>query len=669
MVDVAPAMATLARQMAECFAPRRRESLSAWCEREVYLPLQTGPNPRVDFDRYPYARGIVDAADDPEVEEIVMKMATQVGKTTVLQLILAALAVLRPSPAMLVAPDSIAVKKLRDKIYGLCDATQALRHLVPPRHLRNMSEIDFGNCICHLAWTGNPQRVSAESCRVVCVTEVDRSRHATREGAMEKLVGERTKSWHRSLKLFEGTPTDQDSAISDLYESSDKRTFLVPCPHCGHRQMLRFFVQTDGPYKGCGGVGGIKGDDGQWVSTDQAIQEAYYVCEHGCRIDQRDKDAAVRRGVWCPEGCSVDGDGNVVGTPARSPRRAGFGNLCSLYSPTVTIGQMAAEFFDSKGDEAKFQNFLNNWCGVRYTPRTKTPKSYNLWQRLRGPHARGTVPTLALFLTAAADVHDSDVRWIVRAWGEGASSWLVDWGFVPVQVDADGKVVLGSQLAPLRAAVLERDWLVNGENPLGQKSLRVARLAIDCGHEPLMVHNWARQFHSERVLTVAGDANPKPGVPWSFGLVEANERTGKRYPGGLRRWAINTDWFKQDLHDRWSAPLEGAGAWLVTSADWDEARSYMEEVANEGVITKHNKAGYPIRQWVMLRKGIGNHYLDCETYARAMADMVVGGVWDNLKERFSQATRQQRRPVDGDGDGGRKGFVRRPGRGFGRHSG
>ncbi len=597
--------------MRDAWAPRERVSIADWAEREVRLPLTSGPNPRVDWDRFPYFRGVLDAAEDPEVEEIYMPAATQIGKTTILQLLLAGLAETRPAPAMLCAPDQDATKKLRDKFYGLCDATPCLRDKVPSKHKRNMSTIDFGNSVCHLAWTGNPQRVSAESCRVVLVTETDRAHAAMHEGALHKLISERTKAWHDCLKVFEGTPTDVDSTIMRLYGASNEQTNHCPCPHCGHFQPLRFFLHKEGEYAGNGGVDGMKDDKGNWRSSDKAQEAAYYRCEKGCRIENRDKEAMVRQGVWCPKGCEVI-EGKVTGTPKRSRRRCGFGGLCSLYASTISIGRMAAEYLDSRDNDAEFQNFLNNWCALVFEVRTKTPRGYDLFQRLQHPHRRGTVPNAAIFLTAAGDVHDANTHWIVRAWGEGCTSWLVDWGVQSAEYDSAGKAVLGSQLSPLRGRVIEREWPVADENPLGQTLMVSMRTAIDSGWLPAMVHDFVRQFHSDLVLAVAGDPAPNKGTPWTFSKVDKNQRTGKVYPGGLKRWAINTDFYKTDIHDRWDAPLDEPGAWFITDAPWDDAGAYLRQVANEGKVSDVNrKTGFTRYIWKVLRPGLGNHFLDC----------------------------------------------------------
>jgi phage terminase large subunit GpA-like protein len=465
------------------------------------------------------------------------------------------------------------------------------------------------------------------------------------------------KAWFDFLKVFESTPTDETSKIMDLYEQSDKCRFFVPCPHCGHYQVLRFFVHKEGPYAGKGGVSGLRDENDNWLTADEARRKAFYVCEQGCRIKHQEKDDMVRQGVWLPEGCKVGTNGAVTGTPKRSKRRRGFGEMCSLYADTVTLGQMAVEYLEARDDPESMRSFINLSCGLRYVPPTKTPKGHELWRRLRGNHRRGKVPAGALFLTAGVDGQDDCTYWVVRAWGEGGTSWLVDWGRCPKITDEEGKTRPDSHLTQLRGLVIEKDWPLIGENPVGHETLRPLKVGVDCGHNPLEVHNFVRRFHSDLVLTVAGDAAPPKGQKYSFSVVEKNTRTGKPYPGGLKRWALNTDFYKMDLIDRWLSPLDEGGAWWVTDSAWDEIQTYMRQITNEGRETVKTRTGHTKTQWRILAGNIGNHYWDCEVYARALADMVVGGKWENLTARFRGA-KEQRQEREKAKKEPKPGFVR-----------
>jgi len=303
------------------------------------------------------------------------------------------------------------------------------------------------------------------------------------------------------------------------------------------------------------------------------------------------------------------------------------------FSTRENAESAAEELVSSHGDAAAWQNFINNWVGSKFTPQTKTPPWTVLGRRLRGHHARGQVASRAFFVTLGADVQEDCVYWIARAWGEAASSWLVDWGCLHKRIDPSGGTRRDSHLAQLDA-LITREWPLAGVNPMQQTALPTLRTAIDTGHHPLLVHNFARQYHSERVLCVAGDSSPTAGQPWSFNVVEKNLRTGKPYPGGMRRWALNTDYFKTDLQDRWTLDRDDSGAWLVPDLPLDALADYLKQVANEGKVPRTDKKGRTQLQWVVLQPGLGNHYWDCEVYARAAAEMVVGTVWTDLAVRF-----------------------------------
>ena len=652
----------LLRAMADVWAPRERLTLPEWCERELRLPAESGPNPgRFDLGRFPFMRGILEAAEDPETEELIMVGATQWGKTTALQAILAGFACLQPAPAMLCAPDQSATKKLRNKFYAACDISPALRDRVPPQHDRNLEAIDFGNSLCHLAWTGSAQRMSGESCRVVLVTETDRSTKQVHEGAFHKIIGERVKAWFNFLKVFEGTPTDDTSVIWDLYKNSDQRKWLVPCPHCGTYQEMRFFRHTEGPRDGRGGISGLQDAEGNWYTSDEVYDHVHYICQEGCRIESAEKNEMAARGVWVPEGQRAEKDGTVTGTPLRSGRRKGF-HMSSMPVDTISLGRIAAEYLDSRDKDAELQNFINNWMGLRYTLRTKVPKWTRLGRRLRGSHRPGTVPPQALFLTAGADVMEEYAYWVVRAWGDGGTSWLVDWGQCAKTTDANGKVLQDSHLTQLVGLVLEKEFPCVTANPLGQNTLMVARMGIDCGYRGRMVHNFALKQRGGVVLTVAGDASVPRGMPYRFSLVEKSTRTGKPYPGGLRRWGINTAEYKTDIQDRWAAPLDQPGAWWLTNAPLEEAEGYLRQVVNEARVQTRKPSGHIKEEWRIVDPRIGNHPFDCEVYAMAVADMVVERVWANLTQRFQAGrdqggSRQEQRK--GGFVRGRSGFVRR----------
>jgi len=606
-----------------------------WCAANIRLPAETSSNPgKYDLRRYPFWRGVLECIDDPGVEKISIMAATQIGKTTFLLVVLASLPLLMPAPSILAAPDRDACRELRDKFYRLAESTPAIARMLPPTWKRNDQWIDFGQMICHLAWSGNRQRLSGKPCKFVLCTEVDRWRQSPHEGQTQQLIQERVKSFHRSLIINESTPTDEASAIADLYDSSDRRRFLVPCPACGHYQELRFFTHKEGPYAGNGGVVGYQRQSGEWLFAGEAREKAYYLCERGCEIQSHEKPAMVARGAWIPKGQTIAPDGKISGKAENSPRHAGF-QLSSLYADTVDFGRIAAEYLASRESQKQLQSFWNNWLGLRWISKTRSPKWQRVGRRLAGFHRRGTVPSGAFFLSAGIDTQDDCAYWIVRAWGEGSTSWLIDWGKVTRTVDGDGVPVPASDLDKLDDLLLTRWFPLLQPNVAGQDRLRVRLANIDYqGHRTWEVFQWvrARKALGDRLRIIAGDTRVPAGEFYRLSVVEKTQE-GKVYPGGLKRWAIDVDTYKEDVQGRFDAALDKPGAWWLPEKIIEEDADYLRQICNEGRRLTRDKSGHEKMAWDVIDHRVGNHYWDCEIYARCAADMVTGFDWTGLSDR------------------------------------
>lgn len=645
---VSKALQALKLRESIAWRPQPWLSTPDWCHEHVRLPAETSSSPgRYDLRRFPFWRGVLEACDDPAVETITIQASTQLGKTTLMQAVLASRPSISPAPAILAAPDRDACRELRDKFYRMAEATPIVAHRLPPEWRRNDQWIDFGNMLCHLAWSGSRQRLSGKSCKYVFCTEIDRWRQSPKEGATQRLISERVKGFHRFLIIYESTPTDEGSSIADLYDASDQRHYLVPCPRCGFFQELRFFLHKEGPHAGCGGVGGLQDETGKWVTPDEARQNAYYICEKGCRIESHEKLGMITRGVWVAKGQSIDAKGRIVGKPEQSQRNAGF-QISSLYAETCDFGRIAATYLESREDQSSLQSFWNNWLALRWTTKTKSPKWQRIGRRLSTWHKRGVVPAAAFFLTAGIDTQDACAYWVVRAWGEGSTSWLVDWGKVSMRLNSDGKPIPASDLDQLDDLVLDRVFPLAQANPAGATQLRVRLANIDYqGHRTWEVSQWARERAlqgPERLRVIAGDTRVSPGEFYRLTIVEKHAGTGMKYPGGLKRWAIDVDTYKDDVQSRFEAALDAPGAWMLPEKILEDGGDYLRQICNEGKRSTKNRSGKEVTAWVVIDERTGNHYWDCEIYARAAADMVTGQDWIDLARRAGPPKPAKKRP-------------------------
>jgi len=281
------------------------------------------------------------------------------------------------------------------------------------------------------------------------------------------------------------------------------------------------------------------------------------------------------------------------------------------------------------------QSFFNDWLALRFSAHARQQKWTTLGRRLQFSHQRGTVPAQALFLTCGVDVQLAESIWIIRAWGDGGTSWLVDWGDFRARVDGRGEAISGSQLEPL-TEIFGRSWPVaGGRNPLGLWEMTISKAGVDCGFLPRIVDGYVRSLRDARVCLVRGLSSPGE-LPYR----QMKTDDGMRYIG------INTATYKADINDRWTLPADKPGAWFVPSLpDLSIAERYLRQLTNEvRRVVINPKTNHSNEQWVLVDHGLRSDYLDTEVYSAALADIVAQRDWTNLLERLQQckaAVREQ----------------------------
>ena len=114
--------------------------------------------------------------------------------------------------------------------------------------------------------------------------------------------------------------------------------------------------------------------------------------------------------------------------------------------------------------------------------------------------------------------------------------------------------------------------------------------------------------------------------PSGSGYVSLDDLVGMRARNNdsvlQSRGFTNTGGYKSDVVDRWYADLKGPGVpWLPRDIlETEGAEEFLRQATNE----RRNEKGI----WEMISSETGNHHWDVWIYARAIADMVVGGDWD-----------------------------------------
>ena len=400
------------RAWREGLTPDPLLTVSEWSDRHRMLSSKASAEPgRWRTSRTPYLKAIMDCLSPTSpVERVVFMKAAQLGATEMGSNWIGYVIHHAPGPMMAVWPTvEMAKRNSKQRIDPLIEESSALAELIAPARSR-----DSGNTILAkefrggvLVMTGANSAVGLRSMpvRYLFLDEVDGyPLDVEGEGDAISLAEARTRTFARRKIFIVSTPTISGaSAIEREYEASDQRRYFVPCPHCSHRQWLRFEQ--------------LRWDKGQ-------PETAAYICEScDTAIAEHHKTWMLEHGEW--RAMITDGAGKT----------AGF-HLSSLYSPVgwrswreIAAAWEAAVSKES-GSAAAIKTFKNTELGETWVEEGEAPD----WQRLYDRRERwtsGTVPAGGLFLTAGADVQKDRIEVDVWAWGRGLESWLVDHFVIP----------------------------------------------------------------------------------------------------------------------------------------------------------------------------------------------------------------------------------------------
>ncbi|MFN7194538.1 MAG: phage terminase large subunit family protein, partial [Rhodospirillales bacterium] len=225
-------------------------TVSEWADRHRFLSPRASAEPgRYRTDRTPYMRAIMDALSPSHpARRIVFMKAAQVGATEAGNNWIGYVIHHAPGPMLSVQPTGELAKRFsRQRIEPVIAESPALRERVKPARAR-----DAGNTVLSkefpaglLVITGANSAVGLRSmpARYLFLAAVAAyPPSADEEGDPVALAEARTRTFSWRSKVFlTSTPTIHGvSRIEREFEASDQRRYFVACPHCDHRQWLRF---------------------------------------------------------------------------------------------------------------------------------------------------------------------------------------------------------------------------------------------------------------------------------------------------------------------------------------------------------------------------------------------------------------------------------------------
>jgi len=571
--------------VAECVKvvkPPKKLTVSQWADKYRQLSSEaSAESGKWRTSRAEYQRGIMDAFSDPNIHTVVWMSSAQVGKTEILLNIIGYFIDQDPSPILLLQPTlEMAQAFSKDRLAPMIRDTKVLNGKV-----KDSKAKDSGNTILHKTFTGghitiaganSPASLASRPVRVVLCDEVDRYPvSAGAEGDPVNLAFKRSTTFWNKKRMLTSTPTIKDiSRIEAAYEESDKRKFYVPCPNCGHYQVLEWK--------------NVMWDKDKEIHKPETAK--YYCKKCGVGWNDAERLRAIRKGEWRAE------------KPTKGV--AGFW-LNEIYSPWVKLSDMVRNFLEAKKSPHTLKTFVNTSLAETWEEDQGEQIEDNALMQRREDYT--LVPKKALLLTCGVDVQDDRLEGEIKAWGEGDESW-------------------GIKYFRLEGSPAKSDVWQDLDNIITDTYKREdgLRLKISCtcidsgGHFTDEVYKFCKKREFRRVFAVKGSSvAAKPII----------SRPSKSNKLGVKLFSIGTDTAKELIFSRLQIKEFGEG-YMHFNKSYDEEYFKML-TAEKRVMTM--KKGRPVMVWKQIRAR--NEALDVTVYNIA-ALSILNPNYKKIKENL-----------------------------------
>lgn len=600
---------------------------SEWATRYRRLsPSQSfAPGP-MRHEQAPYLVGVMDVLALDAVQELWFEKAAQIGGSEALRTWMAWALDQYPGPMLLVLPDEAKGRKIfGDRILPLCREPKLAARLSDTKGDVHKALVKFTHgASIQLGWSGSASSLASDPARYTVSDEVDKfAPFAGRESDPISLIRARSKSWGLQAKrAFLGTPTTADGPIHVGREKcAVQLRYHVPCPACGVYQVMTM-DQLRWPSRKTKDRDGRDEAPHEQADRIESLGLARYHCL-ACDKPWEEKQKAeiVQRGVWAAR--------EVANRLAELARETPSGGIVTAGWPTgVSVGmqlnelpclwvpwsQTAAAFLRAADQLGPLMEFRNQRMAEPFESRiVHRPASVFSVKSERGG-AAGVLPAWTRKVLATADVQESHVYYVVRAWGPDYLSRRVAHGVLPAPRGDPAAFSL------LYSETLGQTW------PREQGGTRTADLLlIDARYRKEEVQRFTLR-DLQRIRPIRGV--DRAIVGWA--TARQTSYTPPHSPG--RKFALFAydvdvgqckDWLAGQIEA--TVRMLSADGELMEHEAWQLAapddEDYNRQMASEQKVLIRRGMARPLERWVKVVEGAKNHYWDCEVYQRAAAHL------------------------------------------------
>lgn len=464
-------LALLHRIFKRALAPIPKISVSEWADKYRMLSSEASAAPgRWKTSKALYQKEIMDAFTQPKINKVVVKSASQIGKSDIMNNVIARFAHIDPCPIMMIQPTiEMGEDFSKSRIATMIRDTPVLSRIfadVKSRISNNtiLSKLFPGGRLV-ICGANSPAGLASRPIRILLADELDRfPTSAGTEGDPLDLAAKRTTTfWNRVIGEF-STPTLKGvSKIESEYLTGTQEEWQHQCPNCQTYSLLSYANIIYSHHEE------IIDNDTKFILVDE-VRWQCPLC--GFEFDEQRMKSAPQQYI------------------AKNPMalhngvRSFFVN--SFASPWISWREIVKEYLEALGDTHKEQVVWNTRFGETYEVRGTYDNEQIFLDRREEYTAE--LPEGVLILTAAVDTQDNRLEYEVCGWGVGEECWGIRKGvIIGVPDQAKTWAALDEQL----------DRVYNFANGSG---LVVARTFIDSGgHYTKEVYQYCKKnFHKGR---------------------------------------------------------------------------------------------------------------------------------------------------------------------------
>lgn len=582
-------------------------SVSEWADKYRMLPSSSAEPGKWRTERAPYQKEIMDAFTEKGVRKVVVKSASQIGKSDIMNNVIGRFAHLDPCTIMMIQPTiNDGEDYSKSRIAPMINATPVLNNIFKDAKTR-----DSGNTIMtkyfpggRLVITGanSPSSLASKPIRTLLCDEVDRfPESAGSEGDPVDLASKRTTTyWNRIIGLF-STPTVKGlSRIDDEYMTGTQAEWQHQCPNCKewhlltHRDMSVDYIESENKRK----------------QKHIIIKSVIWVCpDCGYTFSEQKMKQANQR--------YIIKNAQALKTEVRS-----FFVNC-FASPWVSWNEVMEEWLKAKGDPEREKVVYNTRFGESYE-QVGAFENGDIFLKRREDY-EAELPDGVLALTAAVDTQDNRLEYEITGWGIGEEQWSIKKGIILGVPDTQ-------KVWDLLDQVLDRTYYFKDG-----KALTILRTFIDSGgHYTSEVYKYCYRSRKKQRIAIKGSSIR--GVP----LVHKISKVEKY---GIPLVQLGVDSGKQYIMDRLSIDKKGK---KYIHFPLDETNNHdidsfflnrgYDDVYFKGLTSEHLvqkiKNGATIFVWEKIHNDVRNEPLDLKVYNLACMQS-LGLNFETLHEAFS----------------------------------